>query len=165
MCSWHLHFVIYLRHIVSGTPQEELAFEPASGNYRKEAFSGNRSCERFGFSRFGLVFAVYRNSKRKSEDEIQILVYVLKHDRPEHYGLRRRPPAESMPSETLRESMRRTAMMHLRLLSFRAGDIFQSVGDYDRCPAMRARLHNRRTRDRVKPAGQSARVMAQRKKG
>jgi len=25
-------------------------------------------------------------------------------------------------------------MLHLRRLSFRAGDIFQSVGDYDRCP-------------------------------
>ena len=61
--------------------------------------------------------------------------------------------------------MRRTAMLHLRLLSFRAGDIFQLVGDYDRCLAMRARLHNRRTLDTVKPAGRSARVMAQHKKG
>jgi len=56
-------------------------------------------------------------------------------------------------------------MMHLRLLSFRAGDIFQSVGDYDRCRAKRARLYNRNTLDRVKPAGQSAYVMVQRKKG
>jgi hypothetical protein len=56
-------------------------------------------------------------------------------------------------------------MLHLRLLSFRAGDIFQLVGDYDRCLAMRARLHNGRSLDRVKPAGRSARVMAQHKKG
>ena len=70
-----------------------------------------------------------------------------------------------MLSETLRQLVRRTAMMHLRLLSFRAGDIFQSVGDYDRCRAKRARLHNRNTLDRVKPAGQSAYVMVQRKKG
>jgi len=43
--------------------------------------------------------------------------------------------------------MKRMAMLHVRLLSFRAGDIFQSVGDYDRCLAMRARLHNRHTFD------------------
>ena len=39
-------------------------------------------------------------------------------------------------------------MLHLRRLSFRAGDIFQSVGDYDRCLAISARLHNRHTLDR-----------------
>src|SRR5437899_11596263 len=55
--------------------------------------------------------------------------------------------AEGMSPETLRQLMKRMAMLHLRLLSFRAGDIFQSVGDYDRCRAMRARLHNRHTFD------------------
>jgi len=56
-------------------------------------------------------------------------------------------------------------MLHLRLLSFRAGDIFESVGDYDRCLAMRARMHNRRTLDRVKPAGQIGSRNGAHKKG